>query len=78
MLRLFGQSIDLRDADNLAVALLADGRPDAMSAAVAIDSTLRSEGPDVELTDAQLVIVAYVVENHPRSLSKLKSLLAGE
>jgi hypothetical protein len=78
MLRLFGQSVDSRDADNLAVALLADGRPDAMSAAVAIDSSLRSERPDIELTDAQLVIVADVVENHPRSLSKLKSLLAGE
>lgn len=49
-----------------------------MSAAVAIDSCLCSERADVELTDAQLVIVADVVENHPRSLSKLKSLLAGE
>ncbi len=78
MLRLFGHSVDSRDADNLAVALLADGRPDAMSAAVAIDSCLCSERADVELTDAQLVIVADVVENHPRSLSKLKSLLAGE
>ena len=78
VLRLFGETVDSREADNLVAALLADGRPDAMSAAAAIETALRSEVLDVELTAAQRAIVVYVVENHTRSLSKLKSLLAGE
>ena len=78
MLRLFGQAVDERDAANLAVALLADGRPEAMSAAVAIERALPDQVSDVRLTPAERETVAYVVENHTRSLSKLQSLLARE
>jgi hypothetical protein len=59
------------------VALLADGRPDAVSAAIAIEQGLPAVS-DVELTAEQRAIVAYVVENHTRSLSMLKSMLAGD
>jgi hypothetical protein len=75
--RLFGPAVDPRDAANLAVALLADGRPEAVSAAVAIDRGLPS-ACDVQLSDEERAVVAYVVENHTRSLSKLQRLLAGE
>ena len=77
MLRLFGQAVDPRDAANLAVALLADGRPAAISAAVAIETALPTVC-DLTLTDAQREVVADVVENHTRSLSMLQSLLAGK
>lgn len=78
VLRLFGQTVDARDAANLSVALLADGRPEAMSAAVAIERALPDQVSDVRLTPAERETVAYVVENHTRSLSKLQSLLARE
>ena len=77
MQRLFGEAVDPRDAANLAVALLADGRPDAVSAAIAIEQGLPA-ARDVQLTAGQRAIVAYVVENHTRSLSMLKSMLAGD
>jgi hypothetical protein len=60
------------------VALLADGRPDAISAAVAIDTAPPDEVSDVRLTAAQREAVAYLVETHTRSLSKLKTLLASD
>src|SRR4051812_25470559 len=75
VLRLFGEAVDPRDAENLAVALLADGRPDAVSTAAALDSAFPDEVSGVQLTAAQRETVAHVVEHHTRSLSKLQSLL---
>lgn len=74
---LFGQAVDPRDAADLAVALLADGRPEAISAAIAIENSL-PRASEVQLSDAERAVVAYVVENHTRSLSTLQRLLAGD
>ena len=76
MLRLFGQAIDAKDAANLAIALLADGRPDAISVAIAIEQALPGHAGDLELTPAQREVVSDVVKKHDGSLTKLERLLA--
>ena len=74
MLRLFGQPVDPLDAANLTLALREDGRPDSISAAIAIEHALPNPS-DVELTPIQRDAIAHVLSHVNGNLAKLKQIL---
>ena len=61
MLSLFGSPLSPQVAANLAVALLADGSPDAVAASMRIETVMRTEFAAITLTEAQRRAVLTVL-----------------
>jgi hypothetical protein len=75
MLSLFGSPLSPQVAANLAVALLADGSPDAVAASMRIETVMRTEFAAITLTEAQRRAVLTVLHELDES-SAAPELLA--
>jgi hypothetical protein len=74
MLTLFGSPLSPQVAANLALALLADGSPDALAASMRIETVMRTEFAAITLTEAQRRAVLTVL--HDLDESAAPELLA--
>jgi HEAT repeat protein len=63
VLSLFGSPLSPQVAANLAVALLADGSPDAVAASMRIETVMRTEFAAITLTEAQRRAVLSVLHD---------------
>jgi hypothetical protein len=76
MLRLYGCPVAPEDARLLVATLIADGAPDAMSAAEMIAKGVDRELYAVAVTPEERDAMLSVLENPPESLAELREALA--